>query len=289
MPELPEVETIARQLKADIGLRELRALKVFDTKLNDRRLSKLANLKLGNVSRVGKQILLCFSTPDKKSIFLAVHLRMSGRLIWAPVKSSANIWTRAEIFSELINRQGLDIGSAKHIRAVLFFKGGLLAFVDPRRFGTMKLSTKVEEFNPAGVDPLSEEFQQQYLNAELDKSTQPLKHWLLRQDRIVGLGNIYASEILFESRINPFRQGKTLSVAEKKLLFIQIRKVLRKAIKHCGTTFSDFQDSRGVSGSYQKYLKVYNRQEQQCYCCKAEILRIVQQGRSTFYCDNCQI
>ena len=117
---------------------------------------------------------------------------------------------------------------------------------------------------------------------------QNIKAWLLRQDRLVGLGNIYASEILFVAGISPLRQASSLNAAEHRSLLRATRRVLRRAIKNCGTTFSDFQDAQGLTGSYQHYLTVYGRDGEPCPRCRAPVVRLVQQQRSTYHCAQCQ-
>ena len=122
----------------------------------------------------------------------------------------------------------------------------------------------------------------------LGTSAQPLKAWLLRQDRLVGLGNIYASEILHAARLSPFAGAGSLNGREVRRLHSATRRILQRAIRNCGTTFSDFQDARGASGSYQRLLAVYGRDGEGCRRCRATIERVVQQQRSTFYCPGCQ-
>ena len=111
---------------------------------------------------------------------------------------------------------------------------------------------------------------------------------MLRQDRLVGLGNIYASEILYRARLSPLRAAGSLSAAEIRRLHSATRAILTWAIEASGTTFSDFQDARGIGGSYQQYLAVYGRDGQCCGRCREPIVRFVQQQRSTFHCPGCQ-
>ena len=142
---------------------------------------------------------------------------------------------------------------------------------------------------PDGVEPLSPELTPAVYAGLLDGSAQPLKPWLLRQDRLVGLGNIYASEILHAARLSPFREAGSLDRNEVRRLHGATRRILERAIRACGTTFSDFQDARGVEGSYQRYLAVYEREGRPCRRCRAPIERVVQQQRSTYYCPQCTV
>jgi formamidopyrimidine-DNA glycosylase len=138
------------------------------------------------------------------------------------------------------------------------------------------------------MDPLSPHLTPASLGRLIGESRQNVKAWLLRQDRLVGLGNIYASEILFVAGISPLREAGSLSPDEHGRLWRATRRVLRRAIRNCGTTFSDFQDAQGLTGSYQHYLKVYGREDEPCPACRTPVVRIVQQQRSTYYCPRCQ-
>lgn len=272
MPELPEVETVARQLAPNIEGLKLKRLLIHDEKLMPLDPSQVEGMTVTSVSRIGKQI--AFELQAHKSggrttgpRFLCVHLRMTGRLLWKPETKTNGL---------------------KHLRAELIFNGGRLLFQDVRRFGVIKLHETREEAEPNGIDPLSPELNTKRLHRMLSGSGQEIKAWLLRQDRLVGLGNIYASEILHVCGIHPGRRAGTLSYEETKLLFRHTRSILKKAIRHCGTTFSDFQDSRGSSGSFQQFLKVYQHEGEGCRNCGTLIKRLVQQQRSTFFCPLCQ-
>ena len=116
----------------------------------------------------------------------------------------------------------------------------------------------------------------------------PIKQFLLRQDRIVGIGNIYASEILFISKVSPLRKCGTITLYEAKILIKNIPKILKAAIKHNGTTFSDFQLEDASTGNFQNFIKVYGRDGQKCKSCRSTITKITQAQRSTYYCHNCQ-
>ena len=274
MPELPEVETVVRQLNPYV---EGKTVKRFDV-LDKARLGKLSTRPfvqrpIARVFRHGKHALFEFgprigATPQgaaARPLWLAVHLRMTGRLLWSPTKQ----------------------GNTPHLRARLQLDEGAVDFVDVRRFGTLEMHRSADEFAAQGLDPTTPAFTVQALT-KLLKGKQPLKTWLLRQDRLVGLGNIYASEILFEAGLHPERAPGGLSPDEIKRLHRATRAVLQRAIKHCGTTFSDFQDAHGVTGSYQRYLKVYSRDGEPCRKCDDQIVRVTQQQRSTFFCLRCQ-
>ncbi len=270
MPELPEVETIARQLDAALAGGRLRAVEIRDARLRLASLARLNGCRIAQVRRYGKQLVLELIPPRRRrvALWLCVHLRMTGRLLWYPGRG--------------------DPAELRRARAVLTLDRGTLVFRDTRRFGTLTLRETLAEVLPAGVEPLSAALDAARLTKLLANSPTPLKTWLLRQDRLVGIGNIYASEICFAARLDPRRPAGGLSNGERARLLRAIRRVLTAAIRHCGTTFSDFQDSLGRTGGYVRYLKVYGRAGQPCRACGTPVERFVQQQRSTFRCPRCQ-
>lgn len=270
MPELPEVETVVRQLNPVLCGTKLLRLRVNDPRLALPRNPVRSGSELSRVMRLGKQIVLGFRKEKRgKENYLAIHLRMSGRLLW---------------FERGVRHPDFK---SSHIRAIFSFDQGDLLFVDPRRFGTITCGT-LEELLPRGIDPLTPEFTRSSFRELLQPSTQSIKPWLLRQDRLVGIGNIYACEILFAAKISPFRVAGAIGGTQSTSLHRCIRNVLNKAVENCGTTFSDFQDSHGELGKYQHFLKVYHREGEKCRRCSETIQRVKQQGRSTFYCPVCQ-
>ena len=269
MPELPEVETIARQLAPHLTGRRIISLRIFDPKLETPAKASLPGREIIKVERSGKQICLTLSARQggKKGLWLLFHLRMTGRLILEGARSGQN---------------------EKHLRASLFLDQGSLHFYDLRRFGLLTIVSSPAESLPPGLDPMSPEFTAGKLAELIGSSRQEIKPWLLRQDRLTGLGNIYASEILFAAGIDPQRIAVSLGKAELRKLHHEIRTILRLAIENCGTTFSDFQDSQGEIGSFQRLLSVYAREGEPCRVCGENIRRLVQQQRSTFFCPRCQ-
>lgn len=267
MPELPEVETIARQLAPLIEGRRVRSVRVLDPLIDARPTTALVGRRVEQVRRLGKQVVL-----DLAGLWVAIHLRMTGRLIWRETSPG----------------QGRGLIARDHLRAWLGLTGGRLAFHDTRRFGTLRVVDSLDAIQPPGADPLATSFTLSVLADLLQGSSQPIKVWLLRQDRITGLGNIYASEILFEGGIDPRKPAGSLRPDRVARLHRVMRQVLTRAIKSCGTTFSDFQDAHGLTGSYQGCLCVYGREGESCPRCGAQVRRLVQQQRSTFYCGRCQ-
>lgn len=264
MPELPEVETIVRQLSPLLTGQKLKRLRILDKKLATFPESKIIGKEILKVKRVGKQVFLGFGQKGRiPQAWLGIHLRMTGRLLWNSERNAVD----------------------KHTRAQFNFLDGDLVFNDVRRFGTFQLLDSIDE---EVLDPVSEDFTPDVLKLMLSRSKQELKVWLLRQDRLVGIGNIYASEILFDAGIHPRRRGDELSQAEIGRLFRSIKKILERAILNAGTTFSDYRDAEGNAGGFQNLLKVYDREGKFCRKCKGEIKRITQVQRSTFYCEACQ-
>ncbi len=268
MPELPEVEVVARQLKPCLVGCRVVGIRILDGLLRSERTPRLRGRRIDDVYRSGKRVLLRFSPAGRSApLWLAVHLRMTGRLIW---------------------RAATVCADRRHLRARIDLDRGSLLFIDTRRFGTWSWYRSARAALPDGVDPLSPELSLDRMAELIGPGRQNIKAWLLRQDRLVGLGNIYVSEILHASRVSPFREARTLTRADLERLRGSTRRILRRAIDNCGTTFSDFQDSRGMTGSYQHYLAVYAREGRPCRRCRTSIQRIVQQQRSTFHCPTCQ-
>lgn len=266
MPELPEVETVALQMHSAAAGKTITQVRCRDPKLRRSARQIPLRYRINEVTRIGKQIVFVLAKKNDRC-FLAVHLRMSGRLLFA-------------------NR--LPPEALPHLRLTLELNGGALLFVDPRRFGTVKLAKNVSTLAPRGLDPLRNPLNSEIIHRLIAGSRQSIKSWLLRQDRLVGIGNIYASEILFTAKIKPTRQARTLRSKELVAVVGATKRILNDAIRHSGTTFSDFQDAHGLTGSYQRFLKVYERDNQPCRRCKTPIRRIVQQQRSSYYCPRCQ-
>jgi formamidopyrimidine-DNA glycosylase len=278
MPELPEVETIANQLKKSVRQSKILNIEIFDSKIK-LRWQSLKDSRIVDVFRLGKQVFLKIELAKARYLYLAFHLRMTGRLIWL---------AKGEKKLQLVEKGKVLANPEKHLRLLITTNRGRLCFYDVRRFGIVQLVSDLEQVK-CGVEPLSCDFSFQKFKSLFGRSTQNIKQFLLRQDKIVGIGNIYASEILFAAGVNPSRGVNTLGDDELRRIYRSIKVILNKAVKNCGTTFSDFQDSHGKIGGYQKYLKVYLKSGHLCPVCKrVNIQRITQQQRSTFYCPHCQ-
>ncbi|MBN2288300.1 MAG: bifunctional DNA-formamidopyrimidine glycosylase/DNA-(apurinic or apyrimidinic site) lyase [Candidatus Glassbacteria bacterium] len=269
MPELPEVETVVRQLAPFLLGRRVCCLEILDPKLESPEKDSVGGRTILEVVRAGKQAVIRLSPLPGSTLplWLSFHLRMTGRLIMDGWQSGQQ---------------------EKHLRARLVLDRGCLNFFDVRRFGVIDIRHSPGQVRPQGLDPLSPAFTGRALAKLLCGPGRQVKPWLLRQDRLAGIGNIYASEILFHAGIDPRREVAGLTAEEIKHLHHSTRKVLRLAIENCGTTFSDFQDTRGRAGTFQDLLSVYRREAQPCRRCGEPVVRIVQQQRSTFFCPACQ-
>jgi formamidopyrimidine-DNA glycosylase len=270
MPELPEVETVVRRLAPFVQGESVEKFEIFDPKMLIPEAGLVQGGAIGQVSRLAKQITMAIDSAHGQRLgWLSFHLGMTGSLLWQP-------------------HQSPQPQLRHHLRAQLHLGRGDLLFCDIRRFGKIRWARHLSELDPGGCDPFSKEFTWRHLSQLLASSQQAIKVWLLRQDRLVGLGNIYASEITHHAGIDPARPANSLSTKETRRLHRTAKEVLRQAIECGGTTFSDFQDCNGCSGGFQERLAVYGRDGAPCPTCSTPVIKTVQQGRSTFFCPTCQ-
>jgi formamidopyrimidine-DNA glycosylase len=272
MPEMPEIETIARQLR-----RTIIGKRIAEVRLSGLPLRKpiagtfpamLRGRTIQKIMRRGKYLVV----EMKPKAFWLIHLGMSGRIL---SRATAN-------------------AACSHTHAIFKFSDTTeLEYRDPRRFGLLAAYEvlrpgQIPELSFLGKDPLSSGLNPGWLSTLLQKSRQEIKSFLLDQHKIAGLGNIYACESLFLAQIHPARRCHTLNSEDASRLVVAIRKVLRAAIKNNGTSFSDFRDSDGNRGSNQSFLMVFQREGEKCIRCSALVRRMRQGNRSSFYCSNCQ-
>ncbi len=274
MPELPEVQTVVNGIKSKIKNHKVLKLKKYINKLRypiQKDLSsKVKDCKVLTVFRRAKYIIINLS--NNKSLVL--HLGMSGRIII--VKNNKKIY--------------------KHTHICIFFdKNIVLQFIDPRRFGNIfvtetPLLKNNKLFKNLGVEPLSEQFNFKYLSKLVKGKKTSIKNIIMNQKYIVGVGNIYASEALFLSGINPSNIGNSITKPNSIKLVNAIKFVLREAIKLGGSSINDHTMISGKMGYFQNKLKVYEREGLKCRkrTCQSPIIRIVIAQRSTFYCARCQ-
>ena len=291
MPELPEVETVARGLQASIAGRRILSVTLRKTDFIDDPVAierELPGRRIARVERFGKFMLLQLASkgdalemvaedtaatsgvtrPEAIAEALLVHLGMTGNL--APHHA--------------------DQPLAKHTHVTFVLDDGReLRYTDPRRFGRMAYlagETLAAELLRFGAEPLlvtAEEFARR-----IRGSRARIKALLLDQRVLRGVGNIYADESLWSARIHPARPGASLKLEEVEALLRALQKILRKAIRMRGSSISDFVDADGVEGDYQQHHKVYGREGEKCFRCGAKIKRIIVAGRSSHFCPVCQ-
>jgi len=264
MPELPEVETVVRELRNEIVLKTILDFSLFwEKSYVDYTSISLNTQRITGIERKGKYIIFHLS----KS-FLIIHLRMTGKLLYYPGKTE---------------RQ-------KHDRFLLNFKGGSqLVFNDIRKFGRLYHTNQPREIlNKVGIDALDKQLTADYFYKMLSTSRKNIKAFLLAQSYISGMGNIYVDEALFRSRISPFTISSNIQRDEADNLLVVIKEILEFAITNMGTTISDYRDAFGNFGNNQKFLKVYQRSKLPCFECGDIIKRVIHAGRSTHYCPTCQ-
>ena len=288
MPELPEVETVVRELSPQVVGICFADLRVFDPRLAHLEGFALRGFSVSQLSRFGKYIVFTLRGPKQPEKYLAIHLRMTGRLFWLEENTDADDSPLQESLHARIPYVHEVSLKPAHIRFSISAEGGSLVFADPRRFGTVELIDSPESLLSGGIDPTKDNFTTEALAALLAKGKQPLKTWLLRQDRLVGVGNIYASEILYRAKLHPFRATGNLKKQEISALHQATREILLAAIERNGTTFSDFQKPSGETGGFQDFLQVYERENEECASCGKPIERVTQAGRSTYFCPRCQ-
>lgn len=270
MPELPEVETIARQLSPIIVGRRIQHVQIL-------RPSLLQTPVAGFKKTLETQKILCVQRRGKYLLFQlengywwVTHLRMTGKYIC------------------------LDLGDQKldtAKKAKLIFKLGSknLIYQDTRCLGKLGVYPQIPDFiHQLGPEPLSAAFSLKVFDNILKKRKTNLKNVLLNQQAIAGIGNIYASEALFAARLHPARTANSLKPAESAQLYTALKHLLQSALKHNGTTIQDFQGVNQKTGQFQNFLQVYGKQNTPCKVCNTVIQRIVQQQRSTFLCPKCQ-
>lgn len=272
MPELPEVETVRRSLLPRLRGRRLGALDVRAPSLREpldrRALQHLVGQRIVDVRRRAKYLLL--DAVGGKS--LIVHLGMTGNLTVAGDQ--------------------IPIDTHEHLSYRLD-DGGRLRFVDPRRFGLAFVLDRDavatdRHFIHLGVEPLEEDFTATYLRTQAVRRRAPIKSFLMDGRVVVGVGNIYASEALWRAGVHPKRGVHRVSLATWEKVVQHVRQTLAEAIVQGGTTLSDFHDGEGNAGYFQISLNVYDRGGQPCLRCQRPVKRIVQSGRSTYYCPGCQ-
>jgi formamidopyrimidine-DNA glycosylase len=276
MPELPEVETIRRQLAPLVEGRRLTDVEILDWRwsrpLAPGELAEaLEGRRVRRLSRRGKYLV--WELEDE--VYLVQHLRMTGAVLYNPKPD------RSEI-GQPHTRVRIGLG-----------RGRRLTIVDPRRFGTGELllgEEALEAFFAArlGLEPLDELYTADYLRAQARGRTAPVKAFLLDQRRVAGIGNIYADEALFRAGIHPLRPAGRLSGEQYERLRETTIAALQAGIDARGASIDDFRHVDGVRGSFQNELLVHLREGEPCVTCGSTIVKMVVAGRGTYVCETCQ-
>ncbi|MFW6127215.1 MAG: bifunctional DNA-formamidopyrimidine glycosylase/DNA-(apurinic or apyrimidinic site) lyase [Thermodesulfobacteriota bacterium] len=271
MPELPEVEVIRRGLAPRLLGRRFLSVKVGEKRLRQasapQHLTRwLPGRRLERLQRRGKYLVFRL----EGGVTLLIHLGMTGRLLL-----------------------GAPVRHEPHVHLVFTLEGGLtLAFEDVRRFGRVLVFTPGEPLTPleqVGREPFSRRVTPEWLVEVSRGRRRPLKNFLLDGRILAGLGNIYACEVMFAAGLHPATPAGALESDEWDRVLQETRRILKRAIRQGGTTVNNYLNSRGETGLFQLELMVYGREGEPCRRCGSAIQRLVQAGRSTFFCPQCQL
>lgn len=271
MPEIAEVETVRNVLKKKILHKRIEKVKVLYAPIIESNLKEFETILIGkefvDILRKGKWLIF-----DLDDYYLISHLRMEGKYF---IKDSNDSIVKHEHIIFTLN------------------DGNDLRYHDTRKFGKMRLLKKEEindcvEIQKQGYEPGDRDLTVAYLLEKFKGKKLPIKTTLLDQTIISGLGNIYVDEVLFESGINPLKETSLINEEEAKKIISTSKSIIEKAILNGGTTIRSYTSSLGVTGSYQKYLKVHQRLNEKCYNCGSIINKISVNGRGTYYCPKCQ-
>lgn len=270
MPELPEVETVRRVLKTEIISKtinsvEIRYDKIIDGDVNDF-IASVTGKSFKDIKRLGKFLIF-----ELNEGFIVSHLRMEGKYFYLPENSLDN----------------------KHIHVIFHLSNGYaLMYQDVRKFGRMIYKNKDELYttkplNEVGIDIILEkEIDINEVYGKIIKKHKEIKTVLLDQSILAGLGNIYVDEVLYAAHINPTRYADTITLDEVKSIVFESKRILECAILHKGTTIRSYTSSLGVEGEYQNFLCVHTKDV--CPYCKNKLDRLKINGRTSYFCSNCQ-
>ena len=269
MPELPEVETIARDLRRKVLDQAVTDIVIYDARVIRQPVKEFTRALKGQrftqITRRGKALVIEL---DNRSHFV-VQLMMTGQLIDATQPSQ-----------DKITKVSLRLSGGRYLH-----------YNDQRLFGRLQVVKDLEQipyFHKLGPEPLANGFSVLRLAERLKGRKVPIKPLLMDHTFVAGIGNIYASEILFQSRIGPKRPAHRLNKEEISKLHTATRKILTEAIRWRGTSMNNYRDASGEKGGFMARIKVYGRENEDCLRCKTPLSRIFQRGRSTFYCPTCQ-
>lgn len=306
MPELPEVETICRQLQAHIAGKTIKTVEVLYPKVVQGKsttdfVRALNGRRVREIGRQGKLILIRLSGDET----LVVHLKMTGRLILQPTRhpersegsrtNVRNAHTREILQSPRGSLRMTESGVTKSTEVIFTFQDGTRMFYDDmRRFGYMKILPTAQESALVHKEKMGIDFFDSALTAEKfsalirSRGGSQIKTLLLDQSLVSGIGNIYAQEACFSARVHPERKVLSLDNQEASVLYHALYKIMKKAIACGGTTADDYRDAYGEKGKFALHLKVYGREGKPCLRCKTKLFKKFIGGRGTVFCPKCQ-
>ncbi|MGN6276898.1 MAG: bifunctional DNA-formamidopyrimidine glycosylase/DNA-(apurinic or apyrimidinic site) lyase [Solirubrobacterales bacterium] len=288
MPELPEVETVVRQLEPELEGHEIERLEVLDPRWSrpvppEKLGVEVSGSTIEQLGRRGKYILMGLDGERT----LVMHLRMTGNLI---LREGDEVIDPSEGRRLYESERSTE---ERHLRARFVLDDGReLWFTDPRRFGEAFLIENEwleERFAKLGIEPFSPEFTPQALGEMAAGRTAPLKSFLLDQSRIAGVGNIYADEALFRAGLHPLSPAGSMKPEHLQALRDAVVAALEAGIDAGGSSIDDYRDARGEKGTMQDEFLVHTREGEECVSCGGTIVRIVVGGRSTYLCPACQV
>lgn len=294
MPELPEVETVVRDLQKNaVGKRIVSAWLDVPNLLKGitptRFKKEIARMKIAAVSRRGKYILVSLTRAGQKEKYLLLaHLKMTGHFLYGKWEYKGGKWVNAAqgVMQEWMNN---------YIHLVFTLDNGkMLAFSDVRKFGRISFGKEEEilaipELKMLGLEPFDRALTTATTHAKLKKRKRAIKSVLLDQSVMAGLGNIYADDVLWHAQVHPKREASTLTDEEVKKIIKGARIILKKSINRRGASMNTYRDLAGEAGKYGPIRLAYQRTGLPCYRCETPIARMVISGRSSHYCPQCQI
>jgi formamidopyrimidine-DNA glycosylase len=288
MPELPEVETVVRQLEPEVEGRRIERLEVLDERWSrpvppQELGATVSGSTIEHLGRRGKYILMGLDGGRT----LVMHLRMTGNLILREGEEMLDPSEGRRLYESERSTE------ERHLRARFVLDDDReLWFTDPRRFGEAFLidDDRLEErFAKLGVEPFSPEFTAKALGEKAAGRTAPLKSFLLDQSTVAGVGNIYADEALFRAQLHPLSPAGSMKPDHLEALRDAVIAALEAGIDAGGSSIDDYRDARGEKGSMQDEFLVHTREGEDCRRCGGTIVRIVVGGRSTYFCPGCQV
>ena len=288
MPELPEVEVVKRALDNKVKNLIVKNVKINDGRLRflitEKKLKKIIGLKIKKIKRRSKFLLFFFN----KETTMLVHLGMTGKFFFENKQKK----TFKTSFYYKMNKEK----DTKYNRVIFYLnKNQKLIYNDVRKFGFIKV-LKNENINlnshliNLGPEPFARSFNSEYFKKYIQNRNRDIKNVLMDQKFISGIGNIYANEILFLSRLKPSRKAKLIKPYEVKRIIKFTKSILSRSIKQGGSSIKDFSSSNKKKGSFQQYFNVYGKKGEICPSvnCKNKIIKIMISNRSAFYCSKCQ-